>query len=105
MRSMSARRPPYAPTGRPPPITLPKRGEIGRDAEARLRAAERDAEAGDHLVEDQQRAVAIAQRAQPAQEALGRKHQTHVPGDRLDDDRGDLAAALRRTALRRPRGR
>ena len=36
---------------------LAERREVGPDAEARLGAAGTDAEAGDHLVEDEQRAV------------------------------------------------
>ena len=43
---------------------LAERGEVGRDAVERLRAAERDAEAGHDLVEDQQRAVPRAELAQ-----------------------------------------
>jgi hypothetical protein len=61
--------------------------------EARLRAAERDPEAGDHLVEDQESTVSIADRAQAAQEALYRQHQAHVRGDRLHDHRRNLGAA------------
>ena len=43
---------------------LAERGEVGRDAVALLRAAERDAEAGDDLVEDEHDAVLVAQVAQ-----------------------------------------
>ena len=39
---------------------LAQAGQVGRDAEALLGAAARDAETGDDLVEDQQRAVARA---------------------------------------------
>src|SRR3546814_8016826 len=49
--------------------------QVGRDAIARLRAAERDAEAGHHLVEDQQRAVPRAQVAQVLQEAFARRQE------------------------------
>ena len=43
---------------------LPEHGQVGRDAEALLRAAARDPEAGDHLVEDEQRAARVAEPAQ-----------------------------------------
>ena len=49
-----------------------------------------DAEAGNHLVEDQQDAVARADVAQALQKARLRQHHAHVAGDRLDDQRGDL---------------
>ena len=39
---------------------LAERGEVGRDAVELLRAAAREAEAGHHLVEDEQRAVPLA---------------------------------------------
>ncbi len=71
---------------------LAERGEVGRDAVALLRAAERHAEAGDDLVEDEHDAVRVAQVAQTLQEALGGRHDAHVAGDRLDDDRRDLVA-------------
>ena len=45
---------------------LGERGEVGGDAEVRLRAARRHAKAGDHLVEDQQHAVRRGQLAQRA---------------------------------------
>ena len=52
---MSAR-PPKAPQGRPPPMILPRVVRSGCDAVELLRSAERDAEAGHDLVEDEQRA-------------------------------------------------
>ena len=53
-----------------------------------------DAEAGHHLVEDEQRPVRGRQVAQALEEAFHREDEAHVPGDRLDDDRGDLARVL-----------
>ena len=50
------------------------------------------AKAGDHLVEDQQRALAVAQVAQALEEAGPREQPGRVVRDRLDDDRGDLLA-------------
>ena len=46
-------------------------------------------EAGDHLVEDQQDVVLVAERPQPLQIALGRRQHTCGPGHGLDDHRGD----------------
>ena len=86
--------PPTAPIGRPPPITLPKQVMSGRTSYARLGAAGAEAEPGDHLVEDQQRADAVALGAQPVEEAGRRGDDAHVGGDRLDDDGGDLVVEL-----------
>ena len=68
---------------------LAEAGQIGPDAEERLRAAGRRAEAGDHLVEDQQDAVRVQRSRRPVEEAVGGRHDAHVAGDRLDDDGGD----------------
>src|SRR4029077_16763017 len=54
------------------------------------------AEAGDHLVEDQQNAVAVADRAQPFQIAFGRRQHAGGAGHRLDDDRGDGGSVVQR---------
>ena len=93
--SMIAARPPTAASGRPPPIDLAEDREVGRDAEAALRAAEADAEAGDHLVEHEQRAVrgaALAQRRRGSRRRGG--DEAHVGGDRLDEDRREVGAVL-----------
>jgi hypothetical protein len=73
---------------------LAEGGQVRPDAEQLLGAAPGHPEAGHHLVEDEERAVAVAQRAQPLEIAGLRRHQAHVAGDRLDEDGGDLAAAL-----------
>src|SRR5581483_4240082 len=66
-----------------------------------LRTAARDAEAGDHLVEDEQRARGVAERAQRLEKAVDRRDDAHVPGDRLDDDRREpLAVAHDRLGCR-----
>ena len=71
--------------------------QVGQDAEALLRAAARDAEAGDHLVEDEQRAARRRRAPQRLEEARRRRDDAHVPGDRLDEDRRQpLAVALDR---------
>jgi hypothetical protein len=54
------------------------------------------AEAGDHLVEDQQNAVLVADRAQPIEIAFGRRQHAGRAGHRLDDDRGDGRSAVQR---------
>ena len=69
--------------------------EIGLDAVPLLRAAERQPEAGDHLVENERRAVFVAEPPQPLQKAVGGFHHAHVGGDRLDDDRRDFPRILR----------
>ena len=74
--SMSAR-PPYAPTGSPPPMIFPETGQI------RLRRRKTccappgpSAEPGNHLVEDQKRCPARSQSSRrPSQEAGARRHQ------------------------------
>src|SRR5439155_5277225 len=70
-----------------PAHDLAQDGEIRQDAEPLLRAASGDAEAGDHLVEDEQRPGGVAEAAEQLEEARIRRHDAHVPGDRLDDDR------------------
>src|SRR3546814_20728541 len=55
---------------------------LGREARAEA------AEAGDHLVEDQQDAMAVADLAQPLQIALRRYQNAGRTGDRLADHRG-----------------
>ncbi len=52
------------------------------------------AEAGEHLVPDQQRAVAAGDLAQERVEALGGLHDAHVAGHGLRDERGDALAVL-----------
>jgi hypothetical protein len=52
-------------------------------------------EASDHLVEDEQGLVAVAEAPQPGQELVLREDRADVVRDRLDDDRGDLAAGQR----------
>ena len=91
---MSAAGPPTAASGSPPPTTLPKIDRSGVIAEPPLRAAEPDAESRDDLVAHQQRAVLRAPLAQAGEEAVGRGDETHVGGDRLDEDRGDVGAVL-----------
>ena len=73
---------------------LGERGEVGLHAEARLRAAVGEPEAGHHFVEHQQRTVLRGERAEPLEEALGGWDAAHVAGHRLDDQRCDLRAVL-----------
>ena len=54
------------------------------------------AEAGDDLVEDQQDAVLVADRAQPRQIALGRRQHGGRARHRLDDHGGDGGVAVQR---------
>ena len=68
---------------------LAERGEIGLDAIKRLRAAETQAESGDDLVENKQRAVPARNLTQAGEKTRRRRNHTHVCGDRFDDHRGD----------------
>ena len=54
-----------------------------------LRAAAGDPEPGDHLVEDQERAVLVAEQSEPFEVPVVGRHDAHVRGDRLDDERRD----------------
>src|SRR5262245_49367587 len=77
---------------------LPEHRQLGVDPEPLLRAAAGDPEAGDHLVEDEQRPRGVAQLAQGLEEPGRRRDDAHVPGDRLDDHaREALAVALEGT--------
>ena len=72
---------------------LPHRHDVGRDAV--VIAAEhpaRAAEAGDHLVGDEERAVLARDRVHARQEAVGRHDVAGGALHRLDDDRGRPAA-------------
>ena len=73
--------------------------QIGPHAEVRLGAAGGQAEAGDHLVEDKQGAVLVAQGPQSRQEAGGGADHAHVGGHRLHDHRRHLAGVLLQQGL------
>lgn len=73
---------------------LAEGGQVGVDAVVRLGAAEGDAEAGHHFVEDQHHAVLVALLAQALEEARRRRYAVHVAGHRLDDDARYLIADL-----------
>ena len=78
---------------------LAERGEVRRDAEDRLRPAEVMADARDHLVEDQQRALAVAERAHALEEARHGQDAGRVVADRLEDDGRDLLGVRGERAL------
>ena len=80
---------------------LAERAQVRRHAVARLRATERDPEAGHHLVEDQQRAMPRAQRAQVLQEAFAWRQAIGVADHRFDDQAGDVVAAFVEQGRRR----
>ena len=74
-----------------PADDLAQAGQIRCDAEAFLRPTQRNAKAGDDLVEDQERPLLACHGAQMLEESgLGRNH-THVARHGLDDHRRDLA--------------
>ena len=71
---------------------LAETGNVGGRAERFLRAAERDAESGYDLVEDQQRAAFVGGCAKSFDEAGFGRYHSAVSGDRFDDDGGELIA-------------
>ena len=76
---------------------LPEHGEVRLDPVELLRPAARDAEAGDHLVEDEEGAGSVAQGPERFEEPRRGRDDAHVPRDRLDDHRREtLAVALDR---------
>ena len=100
-----AARPPTAASGSPPPITLPKIERSGVMPYARLRAAERDPEAGDHLVEHEQRAVRGCSRSRRPRGTRRRGRRAPCWRRRLDEDRRDRRGRARRARRRARRGR
>ena len=68
---------------------LPEAGQIRAHPDDRLRAAAGEAESGDDLVEDEQRAGAVGDLAESGEEAGAGRDAAHVAGVRLDDDRGE----------------
>ncbi|KAG0924181.1 hypothetical protein G6F31_019209 [Rhizopus arrhizus] len=73
---------------------LAEGGQVRGDAVVRLRTAKGNAEAGHHLVEDQQRAVLRAQFAQVLQVTLARGNAVGVADHRFDDQAGDVVTLL-----------
>ena len=71
---------------------LAHRGEIGQDAVPALRAADAVAEAGDHLVEDQEGPGCRAGGAERLEEPGLRQDDAGIVEDRLDDHRRDRVA-------------
>src|SRR4029077_11243914 len=81
---------PEPPAGHPPADDLAERGQVGPHVQAFLRTTGRDAKAGHHLVEDQQGAVAVAQRAERGMKLRLGRDEPAVPDVWLDDHRGQL---------------
>ena len=72
---------------------LGERHDVGVNAGALIgKQLARAAHAALHLVEDQQHAVLVAQRAQRFEECIGRNADAAFALDRLDQDRGGLRA-------------
>ena len=65
--------------------------QVGMDAIVALGAARREAEARDDLVENEQRAVGVAQTPECLQKSRLGRHHAHVGRHRLHDHRGHLA--------------
>ena len=75
-------------------MILPEAGQVRPDTGDGLRAARRGAKSRNDLVENQQRARGRAHLAQRSEKPIGWRDESHVAGNRLDDDGGDLAAIL-----------
>ena len=56
------------------------------------------APAGHHLVEDEERAVALGDCAETLEESGVGRDDAHVPGDRLDEDGGDVVPRAAKSA-------
>ena len=67
---------------------LAEGGQVRLDAVVALGAAQGNAEAGHHFVEDQHHAVLVALLAQAFEEARCRRYAVHVARHRLNDDAG-----------------
>ncbi len=71
---------------------LGERDDVGPDAEvARAEPVPQPPESGDHLVEDEERAMTVAQLAQPGEVARPRRVDATGTDHRLGDHRGDPA--------------
>ena len=79
--------------GQAAPHDLAERHQVPGDVLAPVPAGPGHAEARQHLVHDQQRAVLVAERPEHLVEAGAGRHDTHVRGARLGDHAGDLIAA------------
>ena len=75
---------------------LAQHAQVGRHAQMGLRAAERHAKGRQHLVEEQQRTVRIAQPTAGLQEARGRHDAALVVVDRLHQQRRDAVTMQRK---------
>ena len=73
---------------------LAQRRQVGADAEPFLRSSAGDAKAGHHFIENQQRIVSVADRAQSRQKLGARRDVSHVADERLDDNRRNLFATF-----------
>src|SRR5690242_3935534 len=70
---------------------FPQRGKVWLNLVEPLRAAVTKAKAGDHLIEDQQRAVPLRYFSQSFKKSRRRRNHPHVCRYRLDYYRGNFA--------------
>ncbi len=82
--------------GEPSADHLAERDQIRLDAVALRGASARGAESRHHLVEDEERAVMVAELPQARKEVRPGRDHTHVSEDRLEDHRGDPARLSRK---------
>ena len=73
-----------------------KGGEVGFDAVERLAGAVAQAKAGNDFVQDKERTVFLGELAETGEKVFLRKDNTHVGGNRLNNDGGDFAFVLRK---------
>ena len=93
--------PPIAPHGSPPPSAFARHTMSGTTPERSIMPPGAVAKPGLHLVEREERAVTVADRAQLGEVALGRLDDADVHHHRLDDHAGDLVGILEERALDR----
>jgi hypothetical protein len=85
------RAPPVRADGKAAANDLAETRQVGAHIEQLLRPACGRAEARDHLIEDEQRILAIADAAKALEKAVTRRHEPHVACDWLDEDGRNLS--------------
>ncbi len=83
------------------PHDLSERRQVRYDAGPALRAVEAEAKPRHDFVENQQRTASPRTIAQPLEESRFRRNEAHIGGDRLDQDRREIAVRFVRPLVDR----